>query len=123
MTVFHYKSNGNRLTFSNLYKNLIREFLFNCNVINSCNFAEIEVMQYHTDKYDEYGGLESAVANCRRYRTFDSYYGLMDKGGNIITPPFYTDIEAIGPDCYHCTSAHGSVILDGKGRECGEKLY
>lgn len=95
---------------------------FNCNVINSCNFSEVEVMQYHTDKYDEYGGLESAVANCRRYRTFDSYYGLMDKDGNLITPPFYTDITAIGPDRYHCTSAHGSVILDGKRREVGGKL-
>lgn len=95
---------------------------FNCNVINPCNYAEVEVMQYLTDKYDEYGGLESSVANCKRYRTSEFRYGLMDKNGNIITLPFYSDIEAIGPDRYHCKGAHGSVILDGKGRECGEKL-
>lgn len=95
---------------------------FNCNVINPCDYAEVEIMQYNTEKYDEYGGLESAVANCRRYRTAEGYYGLMDKNGNVITPPFYSYIDAIGSDRFHCTGANGSVILDGKGQECGEKL-
>ena len=30
---------------------------------------------------------------------------------NIITPPTYSDITAIGPDCYHCDGPNGSVIL------------
>ena len=46
----------------------------------------------------------------------------MDKDGNIVTPPLYSDIEAIGRDRYHCKGLNGSVILDSKGREVGEKL-
>ena len=95
---------------------------FNCNVINSCNYVEVEKIEYVTDRYDEYGNLKSAVANCQKYRTLEWYYGLMDMEGNIVTPPFYSDITAIGPDRYHCEGPYGSVILDSKGREVGEKL-
>ena len=95
---------------------------FECNVINLCNFTEVEKLVYSTDEYDEDGFLKSATAKCMAYRTTDSYYGLMDKDGNIITPPSYSSIEAIGPDRYHCDGPKGSVILDSKGNECGEKL-
>ena len=95
---------------------------FECNVINPCNFTEVEKLVYSTDEYDEDGFLKSATAKCLAYRTSDSYYGLMDKDGNIITPPSYSSIEAIGPDRYHCDGPLGAVILDSKGRECGEKL-
>ena len=57
-----------------------------------------------------------------RYRTIDWNYGLMDKHGNIITPPTYSSITAIGPDRYHCDGPDGSVILDSNGNEVGEKL-
>lgn len=35
---------------------------------------------------------------------------------------FYEKIEAISANRYHCDWAYGSVILDDKGREVGEKL-
>lgn len=95
---------------------------FECNIINPCNFDEVEKMEYPTDEYDEEGILKTATANCLRYRTDDMNYGLMDRNGNIITPPSYSSIKAIGHDRYHCEGAYGSVILDSKGNECGEKL-
>ena len=95
---------------------------FECNIINPCNFDEVEKMEYSTDEYDEFDNLKSATANCLKYETFEGYYGLMDKDGNIITPPSYSRITAIGKDRYHCDGPNGSVILDSKGREVGEKL-
>ena len=95
---------------------------FECNIINPCNFEEVEKMEYSTDEYDEEGILKSATANCLKYETFEGYYGLMDKDGNIITPPSYSCITAIGKDRYHCDGPNGSVILDSKGNECVEKL-
>ena len=95
---------------------------FECNIINPCNFAEVEKMEYSTDEYDEEGILQSATANCLRYRTDDMNYGLMDRNGNMITPPSYSGITAIGSDRYHCVGSKGSVVLDSNGKECGEKL-
>lgn len=94
---------------------------FDGNVINPCNYNAIEKMEYATDEYDEDGNPKPATAQCLRYVTADWNYGLMDKDGNIITLPIYSDITAIGPDRYHCTGPNGSVILDSKGNECGEK--
>lgn len=95
---------------------------FECNIINPCNFDEVEKMEYSTDEYDEEGMLKSATANCLKYETIEGYYGLMDKDGNIVTLPSYSRIVAIGNDRYHCDGPNGSVILDSKGREVGEKL-
>lgn len=95
---------------------------FECNILNPCNYQKIEKMEYTTDEYDEYGDLKSATSNCMKYSTIYGYFGLMDKNGNIITPPSYSRITAIGPDRYHCDGTKGSVILDSKGNECGEKL-
>jgi len=95
---------------------------FECHIINPCNFDEVEKMEYSTDEYDEEGVMKSATANCLRYRTIDWNYGLMDRNGNMITPPSYSSITAIGPDRYHCDGPLGAVILDSKGNECGEKL-
>lgn len=95
---------------------------FQCNVINPCNYFAIEKMEYNTDEYDDEGLLKSATANCLRYYTSEWHYGLMDRNGNVITPPSYSRITAIGPDCYHCDGPYGSVILDSRGRKCGEKL-
>ena len=92
------------------------------NVVNSCDYTNIEKMEYITDEYDEYGELKEATAHCLKYRSADWHYGLMDRNGNIITPPLYDDIAAIAVNLYHCEGEEGSVLLDDKGRECGEKL-
>jgi hypothetical protein len=104
------------------YYRLSQVLDFDGNVINSCNFKGVEIMEYVTGEFDEEGALKSATANCLKYYTYDWFYGLMDKDGNIITPPLYSSITAIGPDRYHCDGPNGSVILDSKGKECGEKL-
>ena len=92
------------------------------NVVNSCDYADIDKMEYVTDEYDEDGNLKNATAHCLKYRSADWHYGLMDRNGNIITPPLYDCITAIATGLYHCEGDEGSVILDDKGRECGEKL-
>ena len=87
---------------------------FNCNVINSCNIESVYPMDYPTDEYNEEGKTKPAAANCLKYRS-NNTYGLMDKKGNVITPPLYLNIKAIGPDRYHCWGSNGSMILDGNG--------
>ena len=42
----------------------------------------------------------------------------MTPEGHIVTPPFYREIEAIGPDLYLCkTDYQYGVILNGKGQQ------
>lgn len=95
---------------------------FECNVLNNCNYMSVEMLEYNNGEYDENGDLKTYPANCMEYFTTELYCGLMDKQGNIITPPIYSRIEAISANRYHCDWAYGSVILDDKGREVGEKL-
>ena len=92
------------------------------NIVNPCNYSEVEVLKYGTDEYDEYGDQKYVSSNCLSYRTEEWYYGLMDRNGNMLTPPIYSEITAIGPDRFHGDGPNGSVILDSKGKECGEKL-
>lgn len=92
------------------------------NVINPCHFNGILKMEYKSDEYDEYGELKPATANCMKYHTTEYRYGLMDKNGNVVTSPNYNSIEAISANRFHCFGPKGSVILDDKGNEVGEKL-
>lgn len=87
---------------------------FNCNVINPCNIESVYYLEYTTDEYNEDGEVKKAVANCKTYRTYNTF-GLMDKNGKVITAPIYLNIKAIGPDRYHCWGSDGSLILDSKG--------
>ena len=95
---------------------------FEGNVLNSCNYMSVEMLEYNNGEYDDEGNLKTYPANCKEYITTKWYHGLMDKQGNIITPPIYSRIEAISANRYHCDWAYGSVILDDQGREVGEKL-
>ena len=96
-------------------------------LVNACSYDDIEQMYYEGDEFEYQDYLEDYArkpisASCKKYITSDDHCGLMDKDGNIITPPSYSDIKAISKDRYYCESEVGSVILDDKGRECGEKL-
>lgn len=79
-------------------------------------------MEYVTDEYDEYGDLKKATANSLMYLSSDYNYGLMDRNGNVITPPLYDQITAVAANLYLCEGDEGAVLLDDKGKECGEKL-
>lgn len=94
---------------------------YDCNVLNPCNYVEVERVTYPTDEYDDYGEEKTLSTHCLSYRTTDWYYGLMDLNGNILTPSIYSDITGISPNRFHCTGPTGSVILDDKGNICGEK--
>ncbi len=58
-----------------------------------------------------------SVANCQRYlvRNGDwqspDYYGLLNRNGTIVTPPIYTQIEAIAEDLYLC-QPDGVIVND-----------
>lgn len=97
------------------------------NLLNALSYRSIETMEYESEELVYQKDLEEYVrktepANCKKYKTSDYHYGLMDKDGNVITLPLYTYIDAIGKDRYLCESEAGTVILDGKGKECGLKL-
>ena len=94
---------------------------FGCNVINPCNYIEIERINYMTGECDEAGDMKFVASNCLMYSTDEWYFGLMDADGNILTPPVYSSITAISASRFHCIGPKGSVILDDKGNECGEK--
>lgn len=92
------------------------------NLVNSCDYRDVEKQEYFTDEHDENGDLKMATAHCLKYRSSDYHYGLMDREGNVITMPLYDQITAVAVNLYLCEGDEGSVILDDKGRECGEKL-
>lgn len=92
------------------------------NVVNSCDYKNVEKMEYVTDEYNEYDELKSATAHCLKYSSSDYHFGLMDREGNVITLPLYDQITAVAANLYLCDGDEGAVILDDKGRECGEKL-
>lgn len=89
---------------------------------------DIDDIRYTTAKnYDDDGNLtgETAeaepthyqkTANCKKYEAEPGWYGLMSRNGNVITPPRFSDITAIGYDLYLCkTDDIRGEILNGKG--------
>jgi hypothetical protein len=99
---------------------------FKGNLVNACSFEDVECLEYKSDEFEYQEYIEDyerkpLSANCKAYQSSDYYYGLMDKDGNILTPPIYGNIRAIAKDRYFCEGDGGSVILDDKGKECGEK--
>ena len=97
------------------------------NLVNAFSYSDIIPLEYESDEFVLQSYLDDYVrktesANCMKYRTSDYYYGLMDKNGNVITLPLYTDIDAISKDLFLCESKAGTVILNDKGKEVGRKL-
>lgn len=96
-------------------------------LINPCVYQEVIPMEYDTDQfeasdyYDVYNRKPGA-AHLMKYLTSEHRFGLIDKDGNILTPPLYDCIYAIAADRYVCEDEHGAVILDDKGLERQKKL-
>lgn len=105
---------------------------FKGNLIESFYISDVEQMTYETgelyykendsnDSGNEYGETEEpvnilATAKCRRYQAEYGWYGLMTPNGQVITPPSYKSIRAIGADLYLCGDSHdNNILLDGKG--------
>lgn len=75
-------------------------------------FDEIYFMGFYTEEYDEDGNRKQKEAEELKY-SVDNYYGLMTRGGEPVTPPLYSDIEAMGPNLYQCRipGTYKSVIV------------
>ena len=57
------------------------------------------------------------VAECQKYgvtSNHGTFYGLLNRNGECVTPPSYSYIHAIGEDLYLC-QPHG-IIINGKGQ-------
>lgn len=84
------------------------------------NTREMVYPQSHSDEEEEYSDGEpytrKAVATCQRYQAEWGWYGLLGPDGKTVTPPIYSDIEAIGKDLYLCKPVHSQgVILNSQG--------
>lgn len=100
---------------------------FYINDVNYLTYETDELRYSATKNYNEEGTLVSEtedmnplpvqkMAKCRCYEAESGWYGLMTAGGQIVTPPSYTSIEAIGYDLYLCKdNFEDGVLLNGKG--------
>lgn len=100
---------------------------FYINDVNFLTYDTDELRYSATKNYNEEGTLVSEtedlnplpvqkMAKCRCYEAESGWYGLMTAGGQIVTPPSYTSITAIGYDLYLCKdNFEDGVILNGKG--------
>lgn len=58
------------------------------------------------------------VAKDMCYQAEFGWYGLISAEGKIITPPCYTEIEAVGYDLYRCATSDGcNILLNGNGEK------
>ena len=109
----------------NLQGELVEDFLISS--VDGMTYASEELRYTTAKSYDEAGNLIGEVedaepvpvqksANCKRYEAESGWYGLMSPDGNIITPPAYRDITAIGYDLYLCKKDfYCGEVLNGKG--------
>ena len=93
-------------------------FDFDGNLRNPCDFKAVEEIGYAFD--NEVGDEMGFSPNCLMFKSYDCHYGLMDRKGNIITPPSFSSIRAIAPDRFLCKGPYGAVVLDDKGKEVGK---
>ena len=102
---------------------LINDFYITC--VRTEEY-ETDEIRYRTEKTTDddgetvYTNTESyhplATARLRVYTAGDSYEGLMDADGHIVTMPLYKDIDAIGHDLYLCHVSNGDkVVVNGSG--------
>lgn len=105
---------------------ITRRYDFNGNVVVDFVIDEICNMQYETDKLrtdvSECENMEGnnrtyGIANRQLYKVssdyYTEYYGLISREGHRITPPIYTNIEAIDKNRYLCQPQ--GVIIDDNG--------
>ena len=117
--------NDHTLRKYNLQGELVEDFLINS--VDGMTYASEELRYTTAKSYDEAGNLIGEVedaepvpvqksAKCKRYEAESGWYGLMSPDGNILTPPAYRDITAIGYDLYLCKKDfYCGEVLNGKG--------
>ncbi|MGI6218833.1 MAG: WG repeat-containing protein [Bacteroidaceae bacterium] len=122
--------------FATLSDHTIRQYDLRGNLIEPFYIQEVEQMTYETGelryvttpKHNEAGQEEDeinsypvniqATARCRRYQAGHGWYGLMASNGEVLTPPAYSSISAIGKDLYLCKDDNGNgLLINGKGEK------
>lgn len=88
------------------------------NVIDDFVFDDVELISYYSDEFDEDGNRKQLAADMHKY-SVDNYYGLMTKTGIPVTPPLYSEIEAIAPNVYQChiPETYKSIMVNSKGEK------
>ena len=116
---YAYLSMDNQYLHTRTEDHLEQVFDMEGKMVNSCDYYDIQAIEYPTGEYDDYGSPKMADARCLKYCTSDFHCGLMNRDGRNITLPLYTDIRAISEDRFVCDGPVGTIILDDRGRECG----
>lgn len=113
----------------------VRKYMPASRQLSDVLICEVGKLSYETDEiqpvttrtYDDEGHLTGvanegetytvqAYADCYRYSSRPGWYGLMSRDGKVITPPLYSEIEAIDRGLYLCTGTLSEgVILNNKG--------
>ena len=113
----------------------LRKYNLKGELVDDFLISNVDGMLYNTDdiryttakNYDDDGNLTGETeeaepthyqktANCKKYEAEPGWFGLMSWNGNVITPPRFSDITAIGYDLYLCkTDDIRGEILNGKG--------
>lgn len=91
------------------------------NVVDEFVFDEVYLVSYYSDEFDEQENRIEKAADMHKY-SVDGYYGLMTKSGIPVTPPLYSNIEAIAPNLYQCqiTGTNKSILLNRKGEKIND---
>ena len=115
-----------RITFGDNYfiafkkGSLSKQIAFDGHIINEQVVDAIYKISYNINAYDEIAGceVEHTVVNPNffKYAMYDRY-GLMNKKGEIITPPIYTGIDGLGPKLFRAIlqDNYSEVLIDDKG--------
>ncbi len=107
---------------------IARRYDFNGNVVVDFVIDEVWNMHYETTELlkdvdcddENLTNKVYGVANCQQYMVRSGtwtpdYYGLLNRNGEVVTPPIYTDITAISKNRYLCQPQ--GVIIDDNGNE------
>lgn len=91
------------------------------NVVDDFVFDEVYFISYYSDEFDEEGNRKEIAADMHKY-SVDNYYGLMTRNGIPVTPPLYSNIEAVAPNVYQChiPNTDKCILVNGKGEKINE---
>lgn len=123
------------IIFGTMQDHTMRQYDLQGNLIDDFYISNVEKITYPTNElrysttknYDDNGKVISetednepthmqAIAGCMCYQAEQGWYGLMSPDGQIITPPSYSAITAVGADLYLCESQDDyGVLLNCKG--------
>ncbi|MDE5814134.1 MAG: WG repeat-containing protein [Muribaculaceae bacterium] len=91
------------------------------NVVDDFVFDEVYFISYYSDEFDKDGNRKEIAADMHKY-SVDNYYGLMTKTGIPVTPPLYSEIEAVAPNVYQCQipNTYKCIMINGKGEKIND---